>query len=122
MLASRQPPGPPVFGGGQAQAQAQALAPQRDAYLHSRAGALQQVESTIAELGGIFNQLATLVAEQGETAIRIDEHVSDALGNVEGAQAQLLRHLATISSNRWLILKCLGVLLVFALFFVFVVA
>ena len=121
MLASR-PPAPPFFGGGQAQAQALATAPQRDTYLTSRAGALQQVESTIAELGGIFNQLATLVAEQGETAIRIDEHVSDALGNVEGAQAQLLRHLATISSNRWLILKCLGVLLVFALFFVFVVA
>ena len=37
-------------------------------------------------------------------------------------RSQLLRHLATISSNRWLILKCLSVLLVFALFFVFVVA
>ena len=45
-----------------------------------------------------------------------------ALGHVDGAQAQLLRHLATISSNRWLVLKCLGVLLAFALFFIFVIA
>ena len=116
---SHRPPPPPAFGGAQAQA---TLAAPQNTYLASRAGALQQVESTIAELGGIFQQLATLVAEQGETAIRIDEHVGDALANVDGAQAQLLRHLATISSNRWLILKCLGVLLVFALFIVFVVA
>ena len=98
----------------------QAQAP--DAYLTARAGALAQVESTIAELGGIFQQLATLVADQGEVAVRIDEHVSEALGHVDGAQAQLLRHLATISSNRWLVLKCLGVLLAFALFFIFVIA
>ena len=30
----------------------------------SRAEALQNVESTIAELGGIFQQLATMVADQ----------------------------------------------------------
>ena len=104
------------------QLQAQHAAPPQDAYLAARAGALAQVESTITELGGIFGQLAALVADQGEVALRIDEHVGEALGAVDGAQAQLLRHLATISSNRWLVLKCLGVLLAFALFFIFVVA
>ena len=105
----------------QQQQQMQMLPPQ-DSYLASRAGAQQQVESTIAELGGVFQQLATLVAEQGDMAIRIDEHVDEALGNVEGARSQLMRHLASISSDRWLVLKCLGVLLAFALFFIFVVA
>ena len=106
----------------QQQMQQMQMLPPQDSYLASRAGALQQVESTIAELGGVFQQLATLVAEQGDMAIRIDEHVDEALGNVEGARSQLMRHLASISSDRWLVMKCLGVLLAFALFFIFVVA
>ena len=102
--------------------QQQQMLPPQDSYLASRAGALQQVEATIAELGGVFQQLASLVAEQGDMAIRIDEHVDEALGNVEGARSQLMRHLSSIGSDRWLVMKCLGVLLAFALFFIFVVA
>eukprot|EP00241_Pyramimonas_parkeae_P012485 CAMPEP_0114249646 /NCGR_PEP_ID=MMETSP0058-20121206/14261_1 /TAXON_ID=36894 /ORGANISM="Pyramimonas parkeae, CCMP726" /LENGTH=298 /DNA_ID=CAMNT_0001363221 /DNA_START=187 /DNA_END=1080 /DNA_ORIENTATION=- len=67
----------------------------------SRAQALQNVESTIAELGGIFQQLATMVAEQGEMAIRIDENLDETLSNVDLAQTHLLKYLNRISSNRW---------------------
>jgi hypothetical protein len=56
----------------------------QDQYLSSRAEALQNVERTITELGGIFQQLATMVAEQGELAVRIDENVDDAVANVAG--------------------------------------
>ena len=77
----------------------------QDSYLASRAEALQQVERTISELGGIFQQLATMVAEQGEMAIRIDENLEETSANVESAQAHLMKYLATVSSNRWLILK-----------------
>jgi len=42
----------------------------QDSYMQSRAEALQNVESTIHELSNIFNQLATLVSQQGEVAIR----------------------------------------------------
>lgn len=50
--------------------QQQQLVPLQDSYMQSRAEALQNVESTIHELGSIFNQLATLVSQQGEIAIR----------------------------------------------------
>ena len=100
----------------------QLAAPQQDAYLASRAEALQQVERTIAELGGIFQQLATMVAEQGELAVRIDENLEDANANVDNAQAQLLRYLQRISSNRWLVMKIFAVLLAFLVFFVMFVA
>lgn len=43
---------------------------QQDSYMQSRAEALHNVESTIHELGGIFTQLATMVSQQGELAIR----------------------------------------------------
>ncbi|THG01164.1 hypothetical protein TEA_015877 [Camellia sinensis var. sinensis] len=52
------------------QQQQQQLVPLQDSYMQSRAEALQNVESTIHELSNIFNQLATLVSEQGEIAIR----------------------------------------------------
>ncbi|WVZ20715.1 hypothetical protein V8G54_008037 [Vigna mungo] len=61
-----------VDGEGQPllQQQQQEVAPLQDSYMQSRAEALQNVESTIHELSNIFNQLATLVSQQGEVAIR----------------------------------------------------
>lgn len=48
----------------------QQVVPRQDNYTQSPATALQNVESTISELGGIFTQLATMVAHQDELAIR----------------------------------------------------
>ncbi|KAL0919198.1 hypothetical protein M5K25_011281 [Dendrobium thyrsiflorum] len=102
--------------------QQQSLVPLQDNYMQSRAEALQNVESTIHELSNIFTQLATMVSQQGELAIRIDENMDDTLANVEGAQGQLLKYLNSISSNRWLMLKIFFVLIVFLMIFVFFVA
>lgn len=56
----------------------QAYAPQQqDQYLGQRATAIESIESTIQELGQIFTQLATMVAQQGETVQRIDADTSD---------------------------------------------
>ncbi|KAJ6435333.1 hypothetical protein OIU84_000510 [Salix udensis] len=75
------------------QQQQQQMVPLQDSYMHSRAEALHNVESTIHELGNIFTQLATMVSQQGELAIRIDENMDETLSNVEGAQGQLVRYL-----------------------------
>jgi hypothetical protein len=48
----------------------QQMVPVQDSYMQNRAEALQNVESTIVELSNIFSQLATMVAQQGEIAIR----------------------------------------------------
>ncbi|MCO5595028.1 hypothetical protein L7F22_049065 [Adiantum nelumboides] len=104
------------------QQQQQQMVPLQDSYMQSRAEALQNVESTIMELGSIFTQLATMVAQQGEIALRIDENMDETLSNVEGAQGALLKYLNRISSNRWLILKIFFVLIVFLLIFVVFVA
>lgn len=62
------------------------------------------------------------VQEQGELAIRIDENVDDTLANVDSAQAQLLKYLNSISSNRWLIMKVFFVLMLFLIVFIVFVA
>ena len=112
-------------GGGFAtgdQTQGQLLAQGQDQYLSARSEALQNVERTITELGGIFQQLATMVSEQGELALRIDENVNESVANVDNAQTQLLKYMNSISSNRWLIMKIFGVLISFLVFFVVFVA
>lgn len=91
-------------------------------YANSRADAMQNVERTITELGGIFQQLATMVNEQGEMAIRIDENIEDVVMNVDNAQGELLKYLNYISSNRWLAMKVFGVLMFFLMFFIVFVA
>lgn len=85
----------------------------QDNYIQSRSTAIESIESTIAELGQIFSQLANMVAEQRETVQRIDADVTDISANVSGAQRELLKYYASISSNRWLMLKIFGVLIIF---------
>ncbi|KAJ0254695.1 Syntaxin-32 [Hirschfeldia incana] len=104
------------------QQQQQQMVPLQDTYMQSRAEALHNVESTIHELGSIFTQLATMVSQQGEIAIRIDQNMEDTLANVEGAQSQLARYLNSISSNRWLMIKIFFVLIAFLMVFLFFVA
>lgn len=89
-----------------------------DSYMAQRSNAVEAIESTIQELGGIFQQLATMVSEQRETIQRIDADTEDISLNVTGAQRELLKYYSRISSNRWLIIKSFGVLLFF--FFIWV--
>lgn len=87
-------------------------------YLEERANTMQTIESTISELGTIFNQLATMVQQQDEMIIRIDANVNDTLLNVEAAHQSLLQYLTSVTSNRWLMIKVFAVLFAFFLIFV----
>lgn len=58
-----------------------------DQYLSSRSTAIETIESTVAELGQIFSQLAHMVAVQGEQVTRIDADTEDIAANVSGAQS-----------------------------------
>ncbi|XP_050308314.1 syntaxin-5 [Anthonomus grandis grandis] len=100
------------------QMQAALIYDQTDQYLQSRAETMQNIESTIVELGGIFQQLAHMVKEQEEMVERIDTNVQDAELNIEAAHAQILKYFKTVSSNRWLMIKVFGVLMFFFIFFV----
>lgn len=100
----------------------QQVVPQQETYSQNRAVALQSVESTITELSGIFTNLATMVAHQGELAIRIDDNMEESMSNVEGAREALLKHLNRISSNRWLIIKIFAILIFFLIIFLFFLA
>ena len=55
---------------GTSQQQALQLVEQQDSYVTERAETMETIESTIVELGNIFQQLATLVKEQEEQVMR----------------------------------------------------
>jgi len=97
--------------------QTQSLLGVHDSYLASRTEAVESIEQTIRELQGIFQQLATIVQDQGEILQRIDANVDDTLSNVTGAQDQLIKYMQRISGNRWLIVKVFFVLFIFILIF-----
>ena len=82
-------------------------------YLDSRAQAVDAVQSTIVELGGIFQQLASMVQEQGTLLQRVDENLDDSLVNVREGHAQVLRTLRNLRSNRGLVVRVFAVLMFF---------
>ena len=98
---------------GGAQRTSMLTAPGDTTYQHARADAVRQVESTIVELGQIFNQLATMVSEQGELVERIDANVEETATNMNAGQNQLMIYYNSIAGNRSLILKSFAVLLAF---------
>lgn len=100
-------------GGGGSQRLSMMRAPGETTYQDARADAVRQVESTIVELGQIFNQLATMVSEQGEMVERIDANVEDTVTNMDAGQNQLMLYYNSIAGNRSLILKVFGILLAF---------
>lgn len=83
-----------------------------NSYIQARGEAIEAIERTINELGGIFGQLAQMVSEQSEMIQRIDANTEDVVDNVEGAQRELMKYWTRVSSNRWLVAKMFGVLMV----------
>ncbi|XP_017464576.1 PREDICTED: syntaxin-5 isoform X1 [Rhagoletis zephyria] len=119
MAASDTTPLLGAVGGSGIQTQQQiALYDDSDSYVQQRAETMQNIESTIVELGGIFQQLAHMVKEQEETVERIDTNIQDAELNIEAAHSEILKYFQSVSKNRWLMIKIFAVLIFFFIFFV----
>ncbi|XP_067278840.1 syntaxin 5A, like [Pseudorasbora parva] len=91
---------------------------ERDSYIQNRADTMQNIESTIVELGSIFQQLAHMVKEQEETVQRIDANVEDTQLNVDLAHTEILKYFQSVSNNRWLLIKMFLILVIFFIVFV----
>ncbi|XP_052767579.1 syntaxin-5-like [Mya arenaria] len=94
------------------------LIDEQDSYISSRADTMQNIESTIVELGSIFTQLAHMVKEQEESVQRIDSNVEDAHLNIEAAHGELLKYFQSVTNNRWLMIKIFAVLIIFFIIFI----
>lgn len=115
-LLTLEPSNPSPLGRPSMQSDQQLLvmeeAQSSNSYIQARGEAIDAIERTIGELGGIFGQLAQMVSEQSEMLQRIDANTEDVVDNVQGAQRELMKYWTRVSSNRWLIAKMFGVLMV----------
>lgn len=100
----------------------QLLIPTANSYLSDRANAVSQIESHIAELGTVFQRLASMVNEHGELVQRVEDNVEDAHDNIQSGITQLTKTLESLRSNKMLAMKVMAVLTVFIVFFVTVLA
>ncbi|EOD22258.1 syntaxin 5 [Emiliania huxleyi CCMP1516] len=78
---------------------------------------MSQMQSTLAELGTMFQKFTSLVSEQGEMVRRIDLDTEVAATNVEQAHIQIKKFQKHISGNRSLIIKSFLVLFFFIVLF-----
>eukprot|EP00040_Diaphanoeca_grandis_P015324 m.78071 g.78071 ORF g.78071 m.78071 type:complete len:300 (-) comp25073_c0_seq1:214-1113(-) len=101
--------------------QSQALVT-RDNYAMAREEQMKKIEETINEVGQIFGRMAELIGDQGADLERIDTNIDNTSQNVDGAHKELVKWYESVSSNRNLMLKIFGTLLLFFIFFIVVLA
>lgn len=104
----------PLYGSAQSQSQLQLMeeGSNSNTYIQQRGEAIEAIERTINELGGIFGQLAQMVSEQAEQIQRIDANTDDVVDNVQGAQRELMKYWNRVQGNRWLIAQMFGVFMI----------
>jgi len=112
----------PGAGGVQAQDMVVASRDQTDEYLSSRTRAVEDIESTIVQLGEMYQRLVHIVGMQEETVITIDSNMDQALEHMERGQQELVNYYDSIKGSKWLIIKVFAVLLAFLVFFMVFVA
>lgn len=93
------------------------LIPDQD-YLRQRADAMSQVETNIVELGTIFNKLAVMVNEHRDMVQRVEDNVDDANQHLNLSMATLTDTLQNLQTNRALMAKVLGIVVLFIIMFI----
>lgn len=81
-------------------------------YHKGRAQAVENIETTINELGTMYTRLVHLVAAQGDTVIRIDTNLEGAVANVEAGHGYLMKYYERVSGSQSLIIKIFAVIVV----------
>ena len=83
----------------------------------SRLKSAEQVERSIAQMGQLFSQMATLVMEQSETISRIEDDVEVGLEETKEAHVSMEQFYEISKGNRSLIIKVFLLLAFFILLF-----
>ncbi|CAH8642286.1 unnamed protein product [Heterobilharzia americana] len=76
-----------------------------DQEVRQRDAAIRRVESTIVQLGEIYQQFSSLVQEQSDLVLRIDSQTDDMEMNISEAHVQLLAFMRRISAQRAFLIK-----------------
>jgi len=101
----------------QMQVQMEQQVQDKDDYLVARQEAVESIEKTIVEIGEMYTQLSTMIHQQEELVLRIDDNMDTALENVDGGHKELIKYFNDKSNSTWLFVKIFGVVIFFVLLF-----
>ena len=87
-------------------------------YYTQRGESIQEIQTTIEQLGELFKKLKLLIHSQSELVERIDDNVTDAEEHFTMSMETLTKSLEDLNSNRPLVMKLGVVLFMFLLLFV----
>lgn len=84
----------------------------------SRLKLAERAEAQIAQMGALFQQMASLVVEQSETISRIEDDVENGLVDTKEGHRHLNEYYERSKGNRGMILKIFALLVFFIVLFV----
>lgn len=93
------------------------LIPEQD-YYQQRSQSMAGIESTIVELGGMFDSLSTMIEAHGETIDDISSNVETSLSHSERAVGELEEAWRNADGNKMLYFKIFLILMSFMAFFI----
>ena len=93
------------------------LIPDQD-YYQQRSQSMTDIESTIVELGGMFDSLSSMIEYHGETINEIAENVEDSLAHSQAAVVELEEAWRNTEGNKMLYFKIFMILMAFMAFFI----
>jgi len=82
-----------------------------------RAQEVSRMQSTLAEIGGMFQSFSAIVSEQENLIARIDADTEAASVNVDEGHSQINKYQKSIQGNRSFIIKAFIVLFCFIILF-----
>ena len=82
----------------------------------NRAQQARAAERAIAELGGMFAKMSTLISQQGEMLERIEDDVEAAGAEIDAGHDELVKVYGMTKGNRGLILKVFAILIFLIIF------
>ncbi len=102
-------------GGGSGSSQRQGLMSRQRT--ESKLDQASKVEAKVAQVGELFQQLASLVAQQSEQITSIEDNVDDGLETTKEAHTLMLSFYEITKGNRSLILKIFALIIFFIIIF-----
>merc|ERR1712194_49573 len=85
---------------------------------NERAAAMKTVQKSINEIATMFKQMSEMISLQDTQISRIDANVDGIADSLDAGTQDLTKFLTNISSNRSLLIKIFGIVLVFIVIFI----
>ncbi|KAJ6230507.1 syntaxin-5 [Anaeramoeba flamelloides] len=89
-------------------------------YNEARVNVVEEIESTISEIGTVFEKMSSIVESHDHHINWIDQNMDETLYNINQGENELRKYFKSITSNRGLIIKIFAILIIFIIIFVLI--